>query len=152
MLDTIGLLICAVALGAASYVALSNSAHDNEVAEDKTQRLEIADRYKSHFPASASHDLRQRLHALNLFVAQLQSETDPAGRNGLIGHIDAAVGSMNDLFEALLDMTKLDAGILKPDRTTFCIKRLLGASKRHSQLPRARRDCACVWLGARRGC
>jgi adenylate cyclase len=73
--------------------------------------------------ASASHDLRQPLHALNLFVAQLNGEADPAERSRLVGRIDAAVGSMNELFEALLDMTKLEAGILKPNLAELSISR-----------------------------
>jgi signal transduction histidine kinase/ActR/RegA family two-component response regulator len=100
-------------------------AREHEVAQDKTRQLEIADRYKSHFLASASHDLRQPLHALNLFVAQLQGESEPAERKRLIARIDAAVTSMNELFEALLDMTKLEAGILKTNPAEFPIARLL---------------------------
>src|SRR5205823_5386807 len=92
---------------------------------DKSRQLEIADRYKSHFLASASHDLRQPLHALNLFVAQLQTERKPAGRTRLVSLIDAAVASMNELFEALLDMTKLEAGILKANPAEFAVQRLL---------------------------
>ena len=87
--------------------------------------LEMADRYKSHFLASASHDLRQPLHALNLFVAQLQTETNPAERSRLVSRIDAAVASMNELFEALLDMTKLEAGILQANPAEFAVQRLL---------------------------
>ena len=93
--------------------------------EDKSRQLEMADRYKSHFLASASHDLRQPLHALNLFVAQLQTETNPAERSRLVSRIDAAVASMNELFEALLDMTKLEAGILQANPAEFDVKRLL---------------------------
>ena len=100
-------------------------AREKEQVENKTRQLEIANTYKSHFLASASHDLRQPLHALNLFVAQLQGEADPAERSRLVGRIDAAVGSMNELFEALLDMTKLEAGILKPNLTEFSVARLL---------------------------
>jgi signal transduction histidine kinase len=92
---------------------------------DKSRELELASQYKSHFLASASHDLRQPLHALNLFVAQLHGESNPAERSRLVGRIDAAVGSMNELFEALLDMTKLEAGILKPSPAAFPITRLL---------------------------
>jgi signal transduction histidine kinase/CheY-like chemotaxis protein len=100
-------------------------ARDNEIIQDKTRQLEMANTYKSHFLASASHDLRQPLHALNLFVAQLQGETDPAERSRLVGRIDAAVGSMNELFEALLDMTRLEAGILKPNLAELSVSRLL---------------------------
>jgi CheY-like chemotaxis protein len=42
-----------------------------------------------------------------------------------VEQIDAAVGSMNDLFDALLDMSKLDAGVLEPNLTEFPIERLL---------------------------
>jgi signal transduction histidine kinase len=93
--------------------------------EEKSRQLEIANKYKSHFLASASHDLRQPLHALNLFVAQLRTEPDQTARERLIGRIDAAVGSMNELFEALLDMSKLEAGILEPNIAEFPIDRLL---------------------------
>jgi signal transduction histidine kinase/CheY-like chemotaxis protein len=89
------------------------------------EKLEIADRYKSHFLASASHDLRQPLHALNLFVAQLQTEKKAAERKRLVSRIDAAVASMNELFEALLDMTKLEAGILQANPAEFAVQRLL---------------------------
>jgi signal transduction histidine kinase/CheY-like chemotaxis protein len=92
---------------------------------DKSRQLEMADRYKSHFLASASHDLRQPLHALNLFVAQLQTEKKPAERKRLVSRIDAAVASMNELFEALLDMTKLEAGILQANPAEFAMQRLL---------------------------
>jgi signal transduction histidine kinase len=89
---------------------------------DKSRQLEIANKYKSHFLASASHDLRQPLHALNLFVAQLHTESDAAERHRLVDRIDAAVSSMNELFESLLDMAKLEAGILEPHLTEFPIE------------------------------
>jgi signal transduction histidine kinase/CheY-like chemotaxis protein len=107
-----------------AVIAIENARLFSEI-QDKSQQLEIANKYKSHFLASASHDLRQPLHALNLFVAQLQAETDLAERRRLVERIDASVGSMNELFEALLDMTKLDAGILEPNLTEFSVARLL---------------------------
>jgi signal transduction histidine kinase/CheY-like chemotaxis protein len=105
--------------------ALREAAQAEANLEDKSRQLEMANRYKSHFLASASHDLRQPLHALNLFVAQLPTEKKPAERKRLVSHIDAAVASMNELFEALLDMTKLDAGILQANPVEFAVQRLL---------------------------
>ncbi|NIR32033.1 MAG: response regulator [Gammaproteobacteria bacterium] len=87
--------------------------------------FEIANKYKSHVLASASHDLRQPLHALNLFVAQLRAESDPEERKRLVPRINAAVSSMNELFDALLDMSKLDAGVLQPNPSEFPIEPLL---------------------------
>jgi signal transduction histidine kinase/ActR/RegA family two-component response regulator len=105
--------------------AEENLAREYAASQEKTRQLEIADKYKSHFLASASHDLRQPLHALNLFVAQLRSETKPTERDRLAARIDAAVGSMNELFEALLDMTKLEAGVLQPNVTECSVQRAL---------------------------
>jgi GAF domain-containing protein len=107
-----------------AVIAIENTRLFDEI-QEKTRQLEIANKYKSHFIASASHDLRQPLHALNLFVAQLQTETDPAERARLINRIEAAIGSMNELFGALLDMTKLDAGIIEPHVGEFPLERLL---------------------------
>ena len=89
------------------------------------QQLEAANLAKSRFLAAASHDLRQPLHALNLFVAQLRTETDQAERNRVTAQIDAAVTAMNDLFNALLDISRLDAGALAPEVTDFPIARVL---------------------------
>ena len=91
----------------------------------KSQQLEDANMYKSRFLASASHDLRQPLHALNLLAAQLRADADPEERVRLVAHINAAVGAMNELFDALLDMSKLDAGVLEADVTEFPVGPLL---------------------------
>ena len=89
------------------------------------QQLEDANLAKSRFIAAASHDLRQPLHALNLFAAQLRTEKDEAEKNRLIARIDAAVATMNDLFNALLDMSRLDAGVLVPFVSEFPVDQLL---------------------------
>ena len=89
--------------------------------EERTHQLEIANLAKSRFLAAASHDLRQPLHALGLWVAQLRNPLEPAERRRLIERIAAAVGEMNDLFNGLLDVSKLDAGILTADLGDFAM-------------------------------
>jgi len=96
-----------------------------EELQEKSRQLELANTFKSRFLAAASHDLRQPLHALNLFVAQLHAEPDPAERRRLVARIDAATSAMNELFNALLDMSKLDAGMLEVNVTDFPVQRLL---------------------------
>lgn len=93
--------------------------------EERTRELEVANQAKSRFLAAASHDLRQPLHALGLFVAQLQRRMNAAERKQLIGRIDAALSAMNELFNALLDISKLDAGVLTPNVTSFPVAQLL---------------------------
>jgi signal transduction histidine kinase/DNA-binding NarL/FixJ family response regulator len=89
------------------------------------KQLEAANVAKSRFLAAASHDLRQPLHALNLFVAQLRTETDQFERSRVIAQIDAAVTAMDDLFNALLDISKLDAGAVAADVTEFPLAQIL---------------------------
>ncbi|HEX2338010.1 MAG TPA: histidine kinase dimerization/phospho-acceptor domain-containing protein [Hyphomicrobiaceae bacterium] len=80
--------------------------------QERTHQLEQANLAKSRFLAAASHDLRQPLHALGLFVAQLRGRLDAPERDRVVDRIDAAIAGMNELFNALLDISKLDAGVL----------------------------------------
>jgi signal transduction histidine kinase/CheY-like chemotaxis protein/putative methionine-R-sulfoxide reductase with GAF domain len=107
-----------------AVIALENVRLFDEI-QDKSRQLELANTYKSRFLAAASHDLRQPLHALNLFVEQLQAETDAGERKRLVGRVDAAIQAMNELFNALLDVSRLDAGVLEPNLTTFPVEQLL---------------------------
>jgi signal transduction histidine kinase/ActR/RegA family two-component response regulator len=93
--------------------------------EERTRQLELANLAKSRFLAAASHDLRQPLHALGLFVAQLHGRVRANERKRIVARIDAALSSMNELFNALLDISKLDAGVLSPSITEFPVAKLL---------------------------
>ena len=93
--------------------------------EERTRQLEVANLAKSRFLAAASHDLRQPLHALGLFVAQLRGRTRADQRRQLVARIEAALSAMNELFNALLDVSRLDAGVLTPNLTEFPIAQLL---------------------------
>jgi two-component system, sensor histidine kinase len=92
----------------------------------KNWQLAEASQHKSRFLAVASHDLRQPMHALGLFVAQLRSHMTPAEGSRLVDRIEDAVTGMNELFNALLDITKLDAGALTPTVAEFPVAELLG--------------------------
>ena len=93
--------------------------------EERTRQLEAANQAKSRFVAAASHDLRQPLHALGLFVAQLHGKLRAAERSQLIGRIEDALSAMNELFSALLDISKLDAGATSVNITVFPVAQLL---------------------------
>ncbi|WP_407117143.1 MASE1 domain-containing protein [Bradyrhizobium sp. LMG 9283] len=97
---------------------------EQKVAE-RTQELELANAAKSRFLAMASHDLRQPLHALGLFVAQLRTPLKPEERTNTIERIDATRKEMDEMFNSLLDISRLDAGMLTPKITEFPIGRLL---------------------------
>lgn len=107
-----------------AVIALENVRLFDET-QEKSRQLDLANTYKTRFLAAASHDLRQPLHALNLFVAQLQVEPNPAERSRLVAQVGAAVHAINELFDALLDMSKLEAGMLEPEVIEFPVRRLL---------------------------
>jgi signal transduction histidine kinase len=93
--------------------------------EERTRQLEAANLAKSRFLAAASHDLRQPLHAVGLFVAQLHGRLRASERGKIVGRIEAALSAMNDLFSALLDISKLDGGGTTPNISVFPVAQLL---------------------------
>jgi PAS domain S-box-containing protein len=73
------------------------------------------ERAKSRFLASASHDLRQPLSAANLFIDALKSTKPTFCQIQIINKLDQAMSNFNGLLDALLNVSKLDAGMIKPD-------------------------------------
>lgn len=95
------------------------SRHDAEALRDEAQR---ANRAKSAFLAAASHDLRQPMHAIGLYVAALRRRVTTPEATQVIGKLDASVGAMEEMFDALLDMSKLDAGVVASSVTSFALQ------------------------------
>lgn len=91
----------------------------------RTDDAERANHAKSRFLAAASHDLRQPMHALGLFVAELAERLRGSEHRMLIRQIEESVGAMEDLLDALLDMSKLDAGGVTARRSEFPLQPLL---------------------------
>lgn len=82
----------------------------NAIAEQARVRAEEASRSKSRFFAAANHDLRQPLHSLGLFATALRNgAVDESGRK-LIDQILLCTESLEQLFDNLLDISRLDAG------------------------------------------
>ncbi len=92
---------------------------------ERTQQLEQANLAKSRFIAAASHDLRQPLHAMGLFVTELRGHVPAGDAARVVARIDSAVQDMSEMFTALLDTSKLDAGVVETNVTAFPIGQLL---------------------------
>jgi two-component system, sensor histidine kinase len=80
---------------------------------------------KSRFLAAASHDLRQPVHALGMFVGALKERDLDAESLHLVEAIENSVEAMDNLFVSLLDVSKLDAGVVEPALRNFKVKPLL---------------------------
>jgi signal transduction histidine kinase/CheY-like chemotaxis protein len=101
--------------------------NDELVADLRAQKAiaEQASLAKSRFLASASHDLRQPVHALGMFVGALRGLKLPARAHTLIDHLDASVGAMDGLFMSLLDISRLDAGVVEAAPAAIALQPLL---------------------------
>ena len=92
---------------------------------------------KSRFLAAASHDLRQPVHALSVLVGALRSHQMDVKARGLLDHIDGSVRALSGLFGGLLDISRLDAGIVEVHRTSFAIQPLIERVCRDYDAPAA---------------
>lgn len=93
-------------------------------AEQAREQAEQANLSKSKFLAAASHDLRQPLHALGLFVDVLDSRIHYPEIRGIVDNMKISIEALASLFNALLDISKLDAGVLEPNVTDFPLQPL----------------------------
>lgn len=85
-----------------------------ELAEKK-EDAERANVAKSRFLAAASHDLRQPMHALSLFVSDLIKTADTPQTSRLAERINASLTAMSELLSTLLDISRLDVAGIKPE-------------------------------------
>lgn len=97
-----------------------------ELAQKRVE-AERANEAKTRFLAAASHDLRQPLHAIGLYVATLEDQALPDQARPLVAQLGKSVAMLQDLLEALLDISRLDAGNVKPDLTVFPVNQLLSS-------------------------
>lgn len=93
---------------------------------EQATRAEKANREKSEFLAAASHDLRQPVHALLLLVEAFRQQEPMAARHPLLVHIAAAGQSISDLFNSLMELSRLESGVEKPVMVAFDLSELIG--------------------------
>jgi Na+/proline symporter/signal transduction histidine kinase/ActR/RegA family two-component response regulator len=101
---------------------------NSELKRAKSQ-ADAANLGKTRFIAAASHDILQPLNAAKLFTASLVERKVRGPGGELARNIDASLGAVEDILSALLDISRLDAGALKPEISVFLIDDLLNALK-----------------------
>ncbi len=80
---------------------------------------------KTRFIAAASHDILQPLNAARLYVTSLIERQDDGEDANLVQNIDASLEAVEEIFAALLDISRLDTGAMQPELTDFRISELL---------------------------
>src|SRR5262249_59146839 len=77
---------------------------------------------KTRLVASAAHDLRQPLHALGMFCATLDQRLQDTPERPLVRNMMSAIESLEESFGAMLDISRLDAGVVQPVPQAFPIR------------------------------
>jgi signal transduction histidine kinase len=80
---------------------------------------------KTRFIAAASHDILQPLNAARLYVTSLIERQRAGEDGGLVQNIDASLEAVEEIFAALLDISRLDTGAMQPEMSDFRIDELL---------------------------
>ncbi|MEJ0035400.1 MAG: histidine kinase dimerization/phospho-acceptor domain-containing protein [Gammaproteobacteria bacterium] len=96
---------------------------------EQKETAEAANLAKSRFLAAASHDLRQPIHALNLYLGAFAQIQLPRQAGSLLTKVRQCAHIMDDMFRTLLDISKLDAGAVKTQVCTFALAPMLARAK-----------------------
>jgi PAS domain S-box-containing protein len=89
------------------------------------REAELANLSKTKFLAAVSHDLLQPLNAARLFTSALLEQPTPQANGGLVRNISNSLEDVENLLGTLVDISKLDAGVIKPDIAPFAVSELL---------------------------
>ncbi len=91
-------------------------------AESALVEAKEANRAKTVFLASASHDLRQPLHAAGLYLGALARAGVNERQQRLLEHVKASNDAANEMLNTLLDFSKVDAGVVRPQPRCFALQ------------------------------
>ena len=98
-----------------------------EKAEQARQVAEEANVAKTKFLAAASHDLRQPLHAMGLFLGALEDRVEKDDQKIIVQKIQTSSHALSGLLDSLLDISKLDADVVQVEPKFFYIQSLFDA-------------------------
>ena len=116
--------------------------------EEERDRAQAADRAKTRFLAAASHDLRQPIHALSLLITKLamlghRGAVQSADARDLAAKAKSIVGNLGALLNGLLDISRLDAGVVAVERETVNLSQLF--SQLGNEFASAAKDRGLDW-------
>lgn len=98
--------------------------------EEQVELAGQASREKSRFLAAASHDLRQPMHAMSLFSAALERELTGMPQHASAAHLQGAVRALSESLDTMLDISRLDAGVVPVHMQAVPLQRLFQSINR----------------------
>jgi signal transduction histidine kinase len=91
----------------------------NQHLREAQKEAEAANAAKTKFLAAASHDLRQPMQALSMYVSVLEERVKDAASRRVVDGIQLSVKALERLFDGLLDISKIESGVVKPNPFSF---------------------------------
>ena len=110
---------------AGTFQDISNLIEIQNSLEDAKHQAEASNRAKSYFLAQASHDLRQPMQALQMFIELLKEEKNTLRQKQVIQKIEDSAASLKALLDNLLDISRLDSDGIIIENASFDISELL---------------------------
>ena len=121
-------------VAAANALARANETLERRVRERTAELLEVnaalaiakskadeASLDKTRFLAAASHDILQPLNAARLYATSLCERTLPHPERQLATNVDASLSAVEEIFSALIEISRMDAGRMEPDISEFSL-------------------------------
>jgi len=106
----------------ATVSALSEAREAAELARAKAAASDLA---KTRFLATASHDMRQPLHALTLYLSALDRRVETPEARDIVKKMERAAESMVGMFATLLDLARIQADVVEPEISDFPIQEVI---------------------------
>jgi signal transduction histidine kinase len=130
-MEGIALALGLLALTAAALALLAlrrERAHWRQahaIAERARAQASASDLAKSRFLAAASHDMRQPLHALTLYLSALDRRVQNPEAREILAKMERATQSMVGMFSTLLDLARIQAGIINPENADVPMQEII---------------------------
>lgn len=108
-------------------LALSNLERTNDELIAARDKAEQAERLKTRFFTAVGHDLLQPLHAARLTLSALSGSTNPAETAAMARQVEHALSSVEEMLRTILDMSKLETGMMSPSQQPIRAKDLFAS-------------------------
>jgi signal transduction histidine kinase/CheY-like chemotaxis protein len=124
---------------------------NEKIADRLSEKMEQAEEFsasRTRFLASASHDLRQPVQALNFFLSALEPQLKSQESKNIFAKIENCTDGINDLLSAILDISKLDAKTLIPKEESCYLNDILDNLKQQFVYQATEKNLTLIVEGA----
>jgi signal transduction histidine kinase len=116
-----------------------------EQLKEQKEDAERANKAKSKFLAAASHDLRQPLYALGLFTSVLDETIKYPKVKRVVEQINSSVTGLTNLFDKLLDISQLDAGVVSVKKQNFALSNIFDKLSKEFSREAQEKNIELIW-------